>query len=280
MTRRRPEKPETIIARLLRLGILSEVDETTGRRIAWSDDFRMVARGRPDLGRRTRLHIALTSDDQVTVRAWLAEEAAKVRADLKAGRPGPWGVSRPSAEDLIAAELFGPPEGFASRQLAVLDFLRQVGIVDGVEADPVTTAIRVELSGPYRHLLEAGREPDREPGFDAAWDAGGPDAVRGWLEEEARKLGWSGEPDAPEPDAADEEAGEGPSVDEDFNALPDLIEQVYGADTSRFMFTPHDSLGGRTPAAALGDGDVKAVWEIVLNALAIETRHHRSPGTP
>ncbi len=187
--RRRPDHTESVVARLLRLGILDEVDQASGRRITWSDDFRAVIGGGPDLERRGRLQAALASDDPAAVRTVLAEEAARVRAEISPGRAPRRQMPRPTPEDLLSHLLIGTVDSFAHRQIAVLDFLRDVGIVAAVEVDPVTAAIRVELSEPYRRLVEAGRDPEREPGFDAAWDAGGPGGVRAWLEAEARKLG-------------------------------------------------------------------------------------------
>ncbi|HEX7948897.1 MAG TPA: hypothetical protein VF494_01005 [Candidatus Limnocylindrales bacterium] len=204
MTRGRAKKPELIVDRLVRLGILSEVGEASGR------------------------------------------------------------LGRPAAADLLAASLFGSPEGFASRQRAVLDLLREVGIVEAIEVDPLSGATRVRLSEPYRRLIEAGREPDREPGFDAAWDEGGPPAVKAWLEDEARKLGPS-DPQEPEPQAESQRATSPEEIGPvDYRGLRDLIHEVYGGEGQRFLDTPRKALGGRTPRQALRDGDIDAVWEVAI----------------
>lgn len=49
--------------------------------------------------------------------------------------------------------------------------------------------------------------------------------------------------------------------------LGSLIAEVYGAEADRFLATARKSLGGRTPAEALRDGDVQTVWEVVTNDL-------------
>lgn len=97
-------------------------------------------------------------------------------------------MAGPTPEDLLASLILGPPDEIASRQLAVLGLFREVGIIDAVEIDPAVGAVRIQLSAPYRRLIEAGRQPEQEAGFISAWDEG-PPAVRAWLEAEARKLG-------------------------------------------------------------------------------------------
>lgn len=191
MTRRgqRRQGDEPLVPRLLRLGVLDEVGEGPERRIAWSDDFRTVVGGSaPE--RRTAFQAAMATDDATTVRAWLAAEAARMRTERASGEGSTagWPIARPTPEDLIASLVLGPPDEIAARQLAVLDLFREAGIVDAVEIDPSSGAVGIGLSAPYRRLTEAGRQPDLEAGFNAAWDEGLL-AVRAWLEAEARKLG-------------------------------------------------------------------------------------------
>ena len=261
------------MARLRRLGILGEVDLASGRPIVWSEDFRTVVGGGRDVERRRRLQEAMASDDPPTVKAFLAEEAARVLAELEAAHGPRRQPPRPAPEELFAHTLMGPPESFVLREMAVLDYLREVGIVGAVEVDPATAAIRVELSEPYRRLVAAGREPDREPGFDAAWEAGGPGGVRTWLEDEARKLSSvdGSEADLPSK-ATDDQSGSGTSVPDlvkqvGGRALRDLIDEVCGGQADPFLSTPRRALGGRTPLEALQDGDMDAVWQIVLTDL-------------
>jgi hypothetical protein len=184
--RRRGQGDEPLIARLLRLGVLDEVGEGPERLIAWSDDFRTVISG-SDPERRAAFHSAMATDDAATVRAWLAAEAAGARTEGASGEGSwaGWPVARPTPEDVLASLILGPPDEIASRQLAVLGLFREVGILDAVEVDPALGAVRIQLSAPYRRLIEAGRQPEQEPGFDAAWKEG-PPAVRAWLAAEAR----------------------------------------------------------------------------------------------
>ena len=190
MTRRqrRGRSDEPLITRLLRLGVLQEIGERADRLIAWSDDFRTVVGGSaPE--RRAAFHAAMATDDAATVRAWLAAEAATLRTEgaLDEGSRARWPITRPTPEDLLASLVLGPPDEIAAGQLAVLGLYREVGIIDAVEIDPAVGAVRIQLSWSYRRLMEAGRQPERESGFNAAWEEG-PSAARAWLEAEARML--------------------------------------------------------------------------------------------
>lgn len=187
MTRRRPGRDdEPLITRLLRLGVLDQGPE---RLIQWSDDFLTVVVGSaPE--RRTAFLAAMATNDAATVRAWLAAEAGTVRTKGAAGRVSStgWPIARPTPVDLLASLILGPPDDIATRQLAVLGLFREVGMIDAVEIDPAFGAVRIQLSAPYRRLIEAGRQPEEEAGFQAAWEEGAA-AVRAWLEAEAGKYG-------------------------------------------------------------------------------------------
>ena len=53
---------------------------------------------------------------------------------------------------------------------------------------------------------------------------------------------------------------------DELNEIVRLGEEIYGDDLARFMATPRQSLGNRTPAATLVRGDLDEVLDILSQA--------------
>ena len=53
---------------------------------------------------------------------------------------------------------------------------------------------------------------------------------------------------------------------DELNEIVRLGEEIYGDDLARFMSTPRQSLGNRTPAATLVRGDLDEVLDILSQA--------------
>ena len=107
---------------------------------------------------------------------------------LEATSPSDARPARPSPADILALLAFPAEGAVREHREQALSFLEQMGVLASWAIDEQTGIAAFELSDAYLRLTEAGRDPDLEPGFDAAWDAGGPAGVREWLREQAEAL--------------------------------------------------------------------------------------------
>lgn len=92
-------------------------------------------------------------------------------------------MNRPPPEELLAV-------------LGSIERLVAAGIVDDYRSGSSPDILLIQWSAPVRRLLEAGREPFLEPGFQRAWASGDPAAVRRWLADEAGPPSADGTPPA------------------------------------------------------------------------------------
>ena len=184
---------EPLIARLTRLGVLQRACD--GQTLAWNDDFRTVV-GVSTPSRSRAFQVVRSTGDGTVVRTWSATEAATVHAvRLNQRSQSGWLLDRPSAAALVAGLSLGQYGEIAYHQLDLPEFLRDAGFVDEVDVTPVTGDVWVRLSPAYRRMVNSGREPDLQAGFEAVRPDGGPLAIRTCLEAESSKMRSTGQGD-------------------------------------------------------------------------------------
>lgn len=80
-----------------------------------------------------------------------------------------------------------PPRAFFETLHQSLERLKRAGIIAEATRD-ARGAGEIRWTDAWYALLMAGRRPEREAGFQAAWDSGDAEAVRRWVEAEAAAL--------------------------------------------------------------------------------------------
>ena len=150
--------------------------------------------GRPPPVQEPGFLKAFATGDPAEVRRWVETEAVALDSPASSIGEAPvppdldWTAFRPRPADSLALLSFPVADVTEEVRRRALKDLVEMGVLREWSIDERTGVATFELGDAYRRLVEADRDPDLEPGFDAAWDAGGPTAVREWLDAEADAL--------------------------------------------------------------------------------------------